>query len=229
MNLLSRFLPRTDFESYEDFRDHFAIRTPEHFNFAYDVVDVYAREAPDKRAMVWCNDAGGEETFTFADLKRASDKAANLFLSAGVAKGDHVMLILKGRYPFWFCLLGLHKIGAIAVPATHMLTSNDIAYRIERAGIKLIVSVEDGELLGHVDAAHAKCGDVLKGKFTLNGDREGWRSFSAEFDAASEVFQRPVGDAATVNSDVSLVYFSSGTAGFPKMVQHDFAYPLGIF
>ncbi len=129
-SLSSRFVSGTEFESYEDFNENLKIIVPDNFNFAFDVVDVYAKEDPEKRALVWCNDLGEEKIITFAELKRQSDKAADLFRNCGVRKGDVVMLTLKGRYDFWISMVGLHKIGAVAIPATHMLRAKDIAYRI---------------------------------------------------------------------------------------------------
>ena len=138
-SLLSRFVSKTDFESYEDFQENFKFLVPENFNFAYDIVDVYARDSPEKIAIIWCDDNGEERIFTFKDLKYCSDKAANFFAKHGIGKGDYVMLTLKSRCEFWHCILGLHKLGAIAVPATHMLKTRDIVYRIEKAGLKMIV------------------------------------------------------------------------------------------
>ena len=126
--MLNKFLPRTAFETYEDFAENFQIKIPDNFNFAFDVVDELARKKPNKTAIVWCNDNGDEAFFTFSQLKHYSDKAANFFKSIGIKKGDPVMLILKGRYEFWICLIALHKLGAIAVPATHLLTAKDIVY-----------------------------------------------------------------------------------------------------
>jgi len=120
-SLLDRFVPRTDFESYEDFIENFKIIVPEEFNFAFDVVEIYAEEDPEKVALVWCNDSGDEKILTFGDMKRESDRAANFFRRYGIQKGDAVMLSLKSRYEFWICMIGLHKIGAVAIPATHML------------------------------------------------------------------------------------------------------------
>ena len=150
-NLLERFVHRTEFDSYEDFCKNFAITVPENFNFAYDVVDVYATEQPEKRALIWVDDHNHERTLTFGDLKYLSDKAANFFLSQGIRKGDHVMLILRGHYSFWSCLLGLHKIGAITTPATHMLTSKDLVYRIDKGDIRMIVASNWAQLPEHVE------------------------------------------------------------------------------
>jgi acetyl-CoA synthetase len=224
--LLEKFVERTEFESYADFAANFRINVPENFNFAYDVVDYYAGWQPQKRALVWCDDHGHDRTFSFGDLKYFSDKAANFFLSHGIRKGDHVMLALKGHYTFWFCLLGLHKIGGIATPATHMLTSRDIVYRVDKASIRMIVAFDQGSLPECVDEALGRTAGSLHTRVLLGGEREGWLDLEEELDKASSDFIRPVGAAATCNDDVSLAYFSSGTVGYPKMVQHDFAYPL---
>ena len=143
MLMLEKYLPRIEFSSYEEFVKDFTIKVPAVFNFAYDVVDEWARIAPQKTALVWCDEEGRKARFTFADLKRESDKAANFFKGLGIGKGDPVMLILKRRYEFWFSLLALHKLGAVAIPATHLLTAKDIIYRNNAAGIKAIVAVAD--------------------------------------------------------------------------------------
>jgi len=226
MSLLSRFVPREEFASYEDFVRDFTIRVPENFNFAYDVVDVYAREEPERTAMVWCDEQDNERTFTFREMKEYSDRAANVFRRHGVVKGTHVLLILKKRPEFWFCLLALHKLGAIAAPATHMLTAKDIEYRIQRADVRMVVCVASEALLEQTDEAHRSCGETLQTKVVVGGARDGWVNFSAEMEVASPVFERPTGADATQNDDISVVYFSSGTTGYPKMVQHNFAYPL---
>jgi acetyl-CoA synthetase len=225
--LLDRFVTQSDFDSYEDFQKNFTIRVPDSFNFAFDVVDVYAAEQPDKRALVWCDDHGNDRSFTFADLKHYSDRAANMFREFGIKKGDHVMLILKGRYEFWFCLLGLHKIGAIATPATHMLTAKDIKYRVERASIPMIISVADDGLVEHIEEGQRQTGGMVRHKLLLGEPREGWVDFRAALEQASPDFERPGGTKATCNEDISLAYFSSGTTGYPKLVHHDMVYPLG--
>ncbi|HOE36491.1 MAG TPA: AMP-binding protein [Kiritimatiellia bacterium] len=224
--MLKQFVPRSEFASYEDFRAGLAIHTPESFNFAYDVVDHYARTEPTRRAMVWCNDAGDERNVTFADLKDGSDRAAQVFQRHGIRKGDAVLLILKGRLEFWHALLGLHKLGAIGVPATHMLTEHDLEYRFERAGIRLVLTVPDAALEAAID--HAAAQQALRPlKMRLQGGREGWFDFAAGMKAADGRWERPTGEAATRNDDTMLIYFSSGTTGQPKMVAHDFTYPLG--
>lgn len=224
--MLERFVSRVTYDSYDDFIESFSISVPDSFNFAYDVADEMARRDPDRAALIWCDDQGNEETFTFGRLKTYSDKAASFFRSVGIGKGDPVMLILKRRYEFWFCLLGLHKLGAISIPATHLLTAKDIVYRNNAADIKMVVTVNDPEVLLHVDEAEPKS-PTLKHKAVLNCDREGWINFSRELERSPEDFARPTGGEAPANDDVSLLYFTSGTTGMPKMVRHDFVYPLG--
>ena len=146
MNLLSRFSNAGRFRDYKDFYNNFRLNVPENFNYAYDVVDEYARLEPNKRALVWCDDRGEERIFTFADIKRLSDKTANYFLSKGIGEGDRVLVILQRRYEYWTVLMALAKIGAIAIPATHMLMEKDLVYRMDKAGVKMVVSVDEDEL-----------------------------------------------------------------------------------
>ena len=227
MSLLHKFLDRTEFNSYEDFKQNLKIKVPENFNFAYDVVDVYARESPEKIALVWCDDFGGEKIISFSEMKLMSDRAANLLRSIGIRKGDAVMLALKGRYEWWPIMLALHRIGAIAIPATHMLTTKDIVYRLKLADIKMMIAAEDKYLIPAVDGGHKECPDILKYKVVVNGSHPGWIDYDTEVEKAGDHFERPTGAEATKNEDVSILYFTSGTTGMPKMVVHDFAYPLG--
>ena len=224
--MLNRFVSKVDFNSYEDFIENFRIIVPENFNFGYDVVDAAATANPDKIALVWCDDKGGEKVFTFGQLKHFSDKTANFFSSLGIRKGDPVMLVLKRRFEFWFCILALHKIGAIAIPATHLLTPKDIVYRNNAADIKMIVSVSDEIVIRHIEESEAQSPSLAL-KILVGGSRAGWLDFKAEIERAPEFFPRPSGDSAASNSDIMLLYFTSGTTGMPKMVQHDFTYPLG--
>ena len=224
--MLSKYVSNTNFKSYEDFYDNFRINVPESFNFAYDVVDAIAAVEPNRTAMVWCDDKGAEATFTFAQMKYYSDKAASFFQACGIKKGDPVMLILKRRYEFWFCLLALHKLGAISIPATHLLTAKDIVYRCNAADIKMIVSVAEPEVISHIDAAEAKC-PSLKLKALVGEGKNGWIDFSGELEKASGRFDPPEGSQSVTNNDIMLLYFTSGTTGMPKMVQHNFTYPLG--
>ena len=224
--MLNKFVSKLNYTSYEDLYENFSINLPGNFNYAFDIVDEIAAANPDRIAMVWCDDKGKEAIFTFAQMKYYSDKAANFFKASGIKKGDPVMLILKRRYEFWFCLLGLHKLGAICIPATHLLTAKDIVYRCTAADIKMIVSVTDETVIKHVEEALPKT-PTLKLKALIGESREGWLDFTSELEKASEVLEKPIGSAASTNSDIMLLYFTSGTTGMPKMVQHNFTYPLG--
>lgn len=226
MALIEKFLKKTEFKSYEDFIHSYSIDVPKNFNFAFDVVDAYAETEKDKRALVWCNDEGEEAIFSFSDLKSMSNRAANYFKSLGISKGDPVMLILKRRYEFWLCILALHKIGAVCIPATHLLTKKDIAYRNNAADIKMIVSVNEEQVLESIDAA-ADESPTLKTKVMLYGKRNGWHTFHGEYESFSDIFPRPTGADGVISHDRMLIYFTSGTTGMPKMVQHNFSYPLG--
>lgn len=224
--MLEKYLSKVDFNSYEDFIENFKVNIPENFNFAYDVVDEIASKTPDKIAMVWCDESGANENFTFSQLKFYSDKAANFFKSAGIQKGDPVMLILKRRFEFWFCILGLHKLGAITIPATHLLTTKDLVYRNNAADIKMIVSVADQEVLEHIEASIEKS-PSLKLKAVVGGSRDGWLDFNTALAKAPETFIKPETENSSSNDDIMLLYFTSGTTGMPKMVSHNYAYPLG--
>lgn len=226
-SLLNRFVSKTEFDSYKDFEENFIINVPENFNFSFDVVDEYAKVDPEKIAMVWCDD-DSDRTFTFKELKVYSDKAANLFKEYGISKGDTVMLTLKSRYEFWFCLLALNKIGAIPIPATHMLKAKDIVYRIESADIKMMVCIAEDQVPESVDEAEKELNNRKIIKAVVGGEeREGWINFRKELENTSEEFERPEGEDAVTVDDPSVVYFSSGTTGLPKMILHDFTYPLG--
>ncbi len=224
--MLDKFLVKKEFASYEDFYENFKINIPGNFNYAYDVVDAIAVDDPERIAMVWCDDKGSEASFTFSQMKYYSDKAANFFKSHGVKKGDPVMLILKRRYEFWFCLLGLHKLGAICIPATHLLTKKDIVYRCNAADIKMIVSVAEDNVISHIEAAAPEAA-TLETKALVGSIKDGWLDFTTELENSSDRFEKPVGIEASTNKDIMLLYFTSGTTGMPKMVQHNFTYPLG--
>lgn len=225
VSLLAEYAPG-DYSSYEEFYSKFSIRVPSNFNFGFDVVDEMAKRAPDQTALVWCDDAGGEATFSFADIMRASNRAARALTALGIGKGDPVMLILKRRYEFWFLAVALHKIGAVCIPATHLLTVKDIVYRNNAAGIKMIVTVNDPAVMDTVDAAHRES-PTLCLKAALGVNRSGWHDIIRAMEEAEPKFPRPTGAAGTVNEDILLLYFTSGTTGMPKMVRHNFAYPLG--
>lgn len=222
--MLERYLEKTEFDSLEDFQRNFKIKVPEHFNFAYDVVDRWAEEQPDKPALLWTNEAGEERQFTFREMKEYSDRTASFFQSLGIGRGDMVMLILKRRYQFWFSILALHKLGAVAIPATHLLMPKDIVYRCNAAKIKAIVAVGDEVVTENIEKALPKCPTVRRVISTGPIVPEGWEDFNKGI-AETPEFRRPA--LKNRNEDLSLLYFTSGTTGEPKMVAHDFLYPLG--
>lgn len=222
--MIERFLRQTTFSSQEDYIENLHINVPDNFNFSYDVLDVYAAEQPDKKALLWINDQGAERQFTFADMKRETDRTASYFQSLGIGKGDMVMLILKRRYEFWYSILALHKLGAVVIPATHLLTKKDIIYRCNAAGIKAIVSAGEAVITEHITAAMPECPtvDVL---ISVGPEvSEGFLDFNKGIEEAAP-FVRP--QNVNTNEDIMIMYFTSGTTGEPKMVAHDFTYPLG--
>ena len=224
MTLYQRFLRKPEFGSYEDFLHNFRINVPENFNFAYDVLDVIAEEEPEKRALQWAHMDGRERAFTFAEISRLSKQAANLFVRLGIQKGDKVMLVLRRHYTFWIAIMALCRIGAVAVPATHLLTKKDIVYRANCAGIKMVVTSAEGCFAASCEEAMPECPTVEK-LLIVDGAREGWLDFEALLAEESDEFPRPAEPLR--HDDIMLLYFTSGTSGMPKMVGHNFDYPLG--
>lgn len=222
--MIERFLTQTHFSSTEDYKQHLHFKIPTDFNFAYDVMDVWAAESPDKLAMIWASETEETRYFTFKDLKEQTDQTASYFQSLGIGHGDMVMLILKRRYEFWLSMLALHKIGAVAIPATHMLTVHDIVYRNNRASVKAIICVGDEYVIRQVSDAipQSPTLQVLIGVGPITP--EGWHDWHSEWDKAPR-FVRPA--HVNTNDDTMLMYFTSGTSGEPKMVAHDFLYALG--
>ena len=222
--MIEKYLNQQTFNTQEDFKANFKINVPENFNFAYNVVDEWAKTHPDKRALCWVNDKGEHFDFTFKDIKEKSDAAASYFQSLGIGKGDMVMLILKRRYWYWFAIIGLHKIGAVAIPATHLLTKKDIVYRCNAADIKAIVCVGESLVTQHIDEALPEC-PTLKHRIFIGPETpSGWLDFKQGL-AEAKPFVKPLHPSD--NDDIMLLYFTSGTTGEPKMVIHNFTYPLG--
>ncbi len=201
-------------------------KNTEHFNFAFDLVDALADKDPDKLAMLHISKDKTERRLTFKDMKKASNQCANYFKSLGIRKGDRVMLVLKRHYQFWYAILGLHKLGAIAIPATNQLQEHDFEYRFKTAGVSAIICTADGDTAHQADIAAASCPE-LKHKLTVNGTREGWRSFDEEYTLYSTHYNRP--DDAPGGDDLMLMFFTSGTSGYPKIAAHNYKYALGHF
>ena len=222
--IIKRFLRQTEFSSEEDYSQHLEFIIPNNFNFAYDVVDEWAKLAPQKIALLWTNDKGEERRISFLELKKLSDQAASYLLSLGIERGDMVMLILKRRLEWWICLLALHKMGAIAIPATHMLTKHDIIYRNNAASVKAIICVGEEYVLGEIEKSipDSPTVDTLVSIGPLVP--EGFHDWHAEIGKAPQ-FVKP--RFVNTNEDTMIMYFTSGTTGEPKMVAHDFLYALG--
>ena len=222
--MLEKFVKQTTFTSQEDFIKNFKIDVPENFNFGYDVVDAWAAEQPDKKAILWTNDKGEVHQYTFAELKEKTDRTAAYFQSLGIGHGDMVMLILKRRIEFWFCTIALHKLGAVVIPATHLLTKKDIVYRCNAADIKMIVCAGEEVITKHIIEAMPQSPSV-KHLLSIGPDMpEGFKDFHEGMTNAAP-FVKP--EHPNTNNDTMLMYFTSGTTGEPKMVAHDFTYPLG--
>ena len=216
-----------DFTDYEDFKKNCKLKTKQDFNYAYDIVDRYASDFPGKRALVWINDEGEEKTFTFDDISRESKRAAYWLVSKGIKKGDTVMLVLRRRYEWWILMPALHRIGAIVIPATDQLLQSDIEYRTNAADVKMIISYDNPIIQGEIEKSMPNSKTVQYLVTVGKEKRDGWISFHEEYEKAPAEFPRPVGEAATHNKDPMLLYFTSGTSGYPKMVLQDYDYPIG--
>ncbi len=228
--MIERFLTQTSFTSEEDYKRNLHFKIPENFNFAYDVMDAWAEERPDKLALLWTSERGEEVRATFAELKDQTDRTAAYFQSLGIGHGDKVMLILKRHYQWWLSMLALHKLGAVAIPATHMLTKHDIVYRDQRASVKAIVCANDEYVTSQILAAmpDSPTVKVLVAVNSLSQQGkavpEGFHDWRQEWPKAPR-FVRP--EHVNTNEDTMLIYFTSGTSGEPKMVAHDYLYALG--
>ena len=223
MNLLSKFINRTDFRDYEDFSKNIRVTVPENFNFARDVVDEYARLCPEKRALVWCNAAGKEKTITFGELSALANRTVRFLLDSGVNRGDYVMSMLNRRWEYWVLAVACCKLGAVLIPATHLLTPKDIAYRCNSAGVKMLIATSEADVIEHIGHALEKCETLRECVYTT--PVEGFRCFEDSIMKFSD--EDPAIDRPDPRGNM-LCYFTSGTTGMPKMVQHDFEYPIGF-
>jgi len=219
---------RDAFASYDDIMKNYKITYAEDFNFAYDVLDRLAEKKPDGLCMHWFSNEMDEMRISFSDMVRYTNKTANFFKSLGIKKGDFVLLVLKRSYLFWYSMMALHKIGAVAVQATHLLTKSDYIYRCNAGGIKMAVITADNDCTDAFDEGLSEYETVELKAVTKHKDAgEGWIDFEAGIEAASEKWERPTGDQKTYAKDMLIMSFSSGTTGYPKMVAHDHTYPLG--
>ena len=223
MNLLNKFIDRENFDNYEDFSKNFKIKIPDNFNFGYDVVDEYAKCAPDKKAVVWCNDKGEEKIITFGMLKELTDKTCNIFKKYDLKRGDFIMTMLNRRYEYWIIAVAAHKYGAVIIPATFLLTAKDIAYRTDNAKVKMLFCSNEDDIIKHVNEAKSICKTVEK--YFTTTQREGYINFHEELEKASSNY---IPKGKSKNDDPMLVYFTSGTTGYPKMVAHKYTYPIGF-
>lgn len=228
--MLERFLTQTNFTSEEDYARHLHFKIPENFNFAYDVMDAWATEEPDKVALLWASERGEEVSTTYREFKEQTDQTAAYFMQLGIKHGDKVMLILKRHYQWWLSMMALCKIGAIAIPATHMLTAHDIVYRNQSASVKVIICANDEYITEQIAKAMAES-PTVKALVAVNALSEtdkpvpkGFHDWRKEWNKAP-AFVRP--ENVNTNEDTMLMYFTSGTSGEPKMVAHDFLYALG--
>lgn len=229
-----KFISRTEFSSYEDFYNNYELKIPENFNFAYDVMDELAVKTPDARALLWTNDEDETYEISFGKMKELSDKAASFFMTQGIGRGDFVMLILQRRYEFWVSVLGLLKIGAVVIPASHMLTKEDLEYRNNAANIKMIIAVDLPQIIEHINESK-KTSPKLKSLVAVpefgiekpvENLPEGWVDFHTGCNNAPS-FPKLERSQVSCNSDYMLGYFTSGTTSHPKLAIHDHTYPLG--
>ncbi|MDP4118713.1 MAG: AMP-binding protein [Bacillota bacterium] len=219
---------RDEFKSLKDAQENYKLTYNDDFNFAYDVIDVLGMEKPDKLAMLWVSNEGEEKRFTFRDMMLESNRAANFFKSKGIKKGDKVLLVLKRSYLFWILTLGLHKIGAIMISATSMLKAKDYTYRCNSAEVKCVIITGDDNCTEYYDDGEGQYKTVEMKMVTKHKNAgKAWIDLEAEFEACSTEWTRPTGSEATNVHDTMLISFSSGTTGYPKIITHDFSYPLG--
>lgn len=209
----TRFLAKKNFENYNDYRENGAPVVPEHFNFAYDVIDVIAQETPNKQAIIWVDDSGDKKTFTFSDLSLMSNAVANYLVSRGLKKGDTVLLFLRRRWEYWILMMAMHRVGIIPIPSTNQLKSEDIKYRIDTAESRAIIAFDDGHIINEIKSAIGDSDVML-----ISNDE-----VADSIKTMPDTFERVPNE----NTETMVIYFTSGTTDMPKMVAHNYTYPLG--
>lgn len=223
MELIKNYLQRTEFENYEDFKENFKIQVPDDFDFARDIVDKWAEYEPDKIALVYCDDDGFEKRFSFAELSELSKRAAAYFISLGIKPGDRILTLLRRRYEYWICAIAMTRIGAVTVPASIQLTEKDIVYRVDSANAKLVIALQDNFVLEQIKHLKELCPSILDILIVGNEPQEEYRDFNCEYIKYDEWKDY----SGCANSDEMIIYFTSGTSGYPKMAVHNRTYPLG--
>ena len=222
MDLTYKFLKTTEFGSYDEFIGNYELSFPDDFNYATHVIDEYARIDASRPALIWCDDHGYSKEYTFGDISRLSKQAATYLINKGIEKGDMVMVVLKRTVEFWITSLALHRIGAVLIPISCLLAAKDIIYRANSANVKMIIAANDPYVVEQVDLSRSECKTVKS--YELLGDKDGWENYSKGIENSKPEF---IADKTIRTTDKMLMYFTSGTTGYPKMVVHDYSYPLG--
>ncbi len=225
--IIKRYCPRFEFDSYEDMKENFKINVPDDFNFGFDVVAEWAKCEPEKLALVWTNDDEEMKSFTFKEVDDASNRAVNFLKDHGIKKGDHVLLILKQRPEVWFLMVALHKLGAVVIPGSFQLTPHDLVYRMNAASVKMLITTNDADIVDNAKNSLPECKSVEHYVTVGGAPVDGAIDYRSVINNYSDKFERPTGEEATKVTDTMLLYFTSGTSGMPKMVRHDYSSPLG--
>ena len=223
MELLDNYMPQTSFSSYEEFAEKFKINVPENFDFARDIVDQWAQLEPEKKALVYCDDNGFERTFTFTEVSERSKRMAQYFVSLGIGPGDRVITLLRRRWEYWIIAVALHRMGAVLVPASIQLTTKDISYRVESAEAKMLIAIDDAFVRAQIAPLKDQCETLQHILIVGDSPVTDYHDFNNEY-PEFDLYDQPVN---RTNDDEMVIYFTSGTSGYPKMAIHNRTYPLG--